>query len=326
MLGAPPGGPRAPEASPPAAHEFQKLHLTAAHELQKLHLMLAVKQHGFGGREQLSLCELPRPTPKEGFVLVRVAAVSIHAGDHHMLTGRPYLTRLIGLNEIPGMDFSGVVEEVGPGLARFAAGDEVFGTTDTTGGAFAEYVSVAAKNIVRKPATVSWEEAACLPTSGMTALQALRLGSPVRAGQRVLINGASSGVGTFAVQLAKSMGAHVTGVCSTQNVEMVRSLGADVVIDYRTESVEAGASAESGRYDKILDVAGRYGWRPLLKPRGSLVAVALPESECIPCVLCSIVCSPGIVCSSKKAHAFMQASTPWTPTLPNLNPKPNPNH
>ena len=176
MLGAPPGGPRAPEASPPAAHEFQKLHLTAAHELQKLHLMLAVKQHGFGGREQLSLCELPRPTPKEGFVLVRVAAVSIHAGDHHMLTGRPYLTRLIGLNEIPGMDFSGVVEEVGPGLARFAAGDEVFGTTDTTGGAFAEYVSVAAKNIVRKPATVSWEEAACLPTSGMTALQALRLG------------------------------------------------------------------------------------------------------------------------------------------------------
>ena len=94
--------------------------------------MLAVKQHGFGGREQLSLCELPRPTPKEGFVLVRVAAVSIHAGDHHMLTGRPYLTRLIGLNEIPGMDFSGVVEEVGPGLARFAAGDEVFGTTDTT--------------------------------------------------------------------------------------------------------------------------------------------------------------------------------------------------
>ena len=120
-----------------------------------------------------------------------------------------------------------------------------------------------------------------------------------------------------AVQLAKSMGAHVTGVCSTQNVEMVRSLGADVVIDYRTESVEAGASAESGRYDKILDVAGRYGWRPLLKPRGSLVAVALPESECIPCVLCSIVCSPGIVCSSKKAHAFMQASTPWTPTLSN---------
>ena len=137
MLGAPPGGPRAPEASPPAAHEFQKLHLTAAHELQKLHLMLAVKQHGFGGREQLSLCELPRPTPKEGFVLVRVAAVSIHAGDHHMLTGRPYLTRLIGLNEIPGMDFSGVVEEVGPGLASFAAGDEVFGTTDTTGGVYA---------------------------------------------------------------------------------------------------------------------------------------------------------------------------------------------
>ena len=275
--------------------------------------MLAVKQRGFGGREQLSTCELPRPTPKEGFVLVRVAAVSIHAGDHHMLTGRPYLTRLVGLNEIPGMDFSGVVEEIGPGVANFAAGDEVFGTTDTAGGAFAEYVSAPAKNIVKKPATVSWEEAACLPTSGMTALQALRLGSPVRAGQRVLINGASSGVGTFAVQLAKSMGAHVTGVCSTQNVEMVRSLGADVVVDYRTESVEAAAKADSEQYDKILDLAGRYGWRGLLKPSGSLVAVALPsQSECIPCVLCSVVCSPCCCCclSPKKSHAFMQAVTP----------------
>jgi len=135
----------------------------------------------------------------------------------------------------------------------------------------------------------------------------------VRAGQRVLINGASSGVGTFAVQLAKSMGAHVTGVCSTQNVEMVRSLGADVVVDYRTESVEAAAKADSERYDKILDLAGRYGWRRLLKPSGSLVAVALPsQSECIPCVLCSIVCSPCCCCclSPKKSHAFMQAVTP----------------
>ena len=188
----------------------------------------------------------------------------------------------------------------------------MFGTTDTAGGAFAEYVSAPAKNIVRKPATVSWEEAACLPTSGMTALQALRLGSPVRSGQRVLINGASSGVGTFAVQLAKSMGAHVTGVCSTQNVEMVRSLGADVVVDYRTESVEAAAKADCESYDKIIDLAGRYGWRRLLKPSGSLVAVALPESECIPCVLCSIVCSPCCCCclSQQKSHALMQAVTP----------------
>ena len=125
----------------------------------------------------------------------------------------------------------------------------------------------------------------------------------------MLINGASSGVGTFAVQLAKSMGAHVTAVCSTQNVEMVRSIGADVVVDYRTESVEAAAATAGGRYDKIIDVAGRYGWRRLLNSKGSLVAVALPESECVPCVLCSIICSPCCCCclSAKKSYAFMQA-------------------
>lgn len=209
------------------------------------------------------------------------------------------------------MDFSGVVEALGPEVTEFARGDPVFGTKDVALGAFAEYVSVPVKNIARKPDRVSWEEAAGLPTSGMTALQALRFGRAVKPGQRVLINGASSGVGTFAVQLAKSMGAHVTGVCSTPNVEMVRSLGADVVVDYRTEDVAAAARAAGVRYDKILDVAGRYGWRRLLNPEGSLVAVALPESECVPCVLCSIICTPCCCCclSSKKSYAFMQAVT-----------------
>ena len=278
--------------------------------------MQAVKQHGYGGREQLSIGETARPTPKAGCVLVCVHAVSVHAGDHHVLTGRPYMMRLaVGHKEIPGMDFSGTVEVLGPGVTGFALGDHVFGTKDVACGAFAEYVSVPTTNIVKKPDKVTWEEAAGLPTSGMTALQALRLGRAVKPGQRVLINGASSGVGTFAVQLAKSMGAHVTGVCSTQNVEMVRSLGADVVVDYRTESVEAAAKAAGVRYDKILDIVGRYGWRKLLTPNGSLVAVALPQSEChgecIPCVMCSIVCTPWCCCclSSKKSLAFMQAVT-----------------
>lgn len=207
------------------------------------------------------------------------------------------------------MDFSGVIEVLGPDVTQFTPGDEIFGTTDVTAGAFAEYVSVPVKHVARKPQNIGWEEAAGLPTSGMTALQALRVGPPIQPGQNVLINGASSGVGTFAVQLAKSMGAHVTGVCSTQNVEMVRSLGADVVVDYRHENVEEASRAGGMRYDKILDVAGRYGWRKFLKPNGSLVAVALPESECVPCVMCAIACSPCCCCcvSSKKSHLFMQS-------------------
>jgi len=241
--------------------------------------MQAVYQAGWGGHNQLSVRDVPRPTPGIGCVLVRVVAVSIHAGDHHMLTGRPYIIRLaVGRREIPGMDFAGVVEELGTNVERFAPGDDVLGTADVACGAFAEYVCVPAKNVVQKPKNVDWEAAAALPTSGQTALQALRTGRAVTNGHRILINGASGGVGSFAVQLAKSMGAHVTGVCSTQNVEMVRSLGADVVVDYRKESIEAVAAA-GAKYDKIIDAVGRSGWRQLLNPHGELVAVALPSPE-----------------------------------------------
>lgn len=271
--------------------------------------MQAVHQAGYGGREQLSVREVPRPIPSQGNVLVRVKSVSVNAGDHHMLTGRPYIIRAaVGQRSIPGMDFSGIVETVGSGdVKQFAPGDCVLGTTDVACGAFAEYVCVPAENIVRKPENVDWEAAAALPTAGSTALQALRTGRKVAEGDRVLINGASGGVGSFAVQLAKSMGAHVTGVCSTPNVELVRSLGADEVVDYRKESVDAGP----GAYDKIIDAVGRPGWRQLLSPSGSVVAVALPhpESECVPCVLCSVVCSPWCCCcmSAKKSHLFIQA-------------------
>ena len=276
-------------------------------------MMKSVLQSGWGGREQLSVGEVPRPIPKMGEVLVRVAAVSVNAGDHHALTGRPYLVRLaLSGKKIPGMDFSGTVDRFeGIEQTKYSEGDAVFGTVDVACGAFAEYVSVPAKFLSRKPQNVSWEEAAALPTAGMTALQALRTGGPVTQGNRVLINGASSGVGTFAVQLAKSMGAHVTGVCSGDNVEMVRSLGADVVIDYRREDVLAASLSARMNYDKIIDAAGRTGWRRLLNPKGALVAVALPnpESECIPCQLCSLACSPYCCCclSSKKSHPFMQS-------------------
>lgn len=272
--------------------------------------MQAVHQAGWGGRAQLSVREAPRPTPGADCLLVRVAAVSIHAGDHHMLTGRPYLIRMaVGRRTIPGMDFAGVVEACGPKVERFAPGDDVLGSTDVACGAFAEYVSVPAKAVAKKPPSVSWDEAAALPTSGQTALQALRAGRAIEPNARVLINGASGGVGSFAVQLAKSMGAHVTATCSTANVELVRSLGADVVIDYRKQSIEEATAAAGVKYDKIIDAVGRAGWCPLLSPRGELVAVSLPapESECIPCVACSVACDPRYCASSKKAHLFMQA-------------------
>ena len=202
-----------------------------------------------------------------------------------------------------GRSFEGIEQ------TEYSEGDAVFGTVDVACGAFAEYVSVPAKFLSRKPQNVSWEEAAALPTAGMTALQALRTGGPVTKGNRVLINGASSGVGTFAVQLAKAMGAHVTGVCSGDNVEMVCS--PEPMWSTTAGKMLAASLLARMKYDKIIDAAGRTGWRRLLNPKGALVAVALPhpESECIPCELCSLACSPYCCCclSSKKSHPFMQS-------------------
>jgi NADPH:quinone reductase-like Zn-dependent oxidoreductase len=196
---------------------------------------------------------------------------------------------------------------------RLKPGDKVFGTADIALGAFAEYVSVPAGNVALKPENVSWEAAASLPTSGQTALQALRIGGELRAGDRVLVNGGSGGVGSFAVQLAKASDAHVTAVCSTRNVEMVKSLGADVVIDYTQQSVDAfSAAAGEVKYDKIIDAVGRYHWRHLLSSDGGVVvAVALPdpESECIPCQLCFVACFSSHCCcclSSKKSALLLQ--------------------
>eukprot|EP00587_Corethron_hystrix_P008046 CAMPEP_0113308670 /NCGR_PEP_ID=MMETSP0010_2-20120614/7024_1 /TAXON_ID=216773 ORGANISM="Corethron hystrix, Strain 308" /NCGR_SAMPLE_ID=MMETSP0010_2 /ASSEMBLY_ACC=CAM_ASM_000155 /LENGTH=334 /DNA_ID=CAMNT_0000163775 /DNA_START=75 /DNA_END=1080 /DNA_ORIENTATION=- /assembly_acc=CAM_ASM_000155 len=267
--------------------------------------MQAVHQAGWGGRDQLSVKKMTRPVPKSNDVLVRVSTVSIHAGDHHMLTGRPYFIRGMGRRKIPGMDFAGTVEVVGNSVKTVKSGDRVFGTTDMACGAFAEFVSHLLNNIVHIPESVDFATAAAVPTSAMTALQALRKGRPTEKGDSILINGASGGVGTFAVQLAVSMGARVTGVCSSRNVELVKQMGAEKVIDYTKEDI-------CGEYDRIIDAVGRppSHWKALLAPEGSLVAVAMPnsESEWVPCQIFRVLCFPFCCCCflSQKFYFFMQ--------------------
>jgi NADPH:quinone reductase-like Zn-dependent oxidoreductase len=221
--------------------------------------------------EGLELRELPMPEAPEGGVLVRVRAVSLNRGDWYTARGRPLLIRLAGGLRRPkdprvGWDFAGTVEAVGPGEPELQAGDEVYGVRT---GAFAEYVSVT-DGVARKPANLSFEEAAAIPTAGLTALQGLRDQTRLREGQKVLVNGASGGVGTFAVQVAKALGAEVTAVCSTRNVEQARELGADRVIDYTREDF-----ARTGeQVDALFDVAGSRRWRDckrVLVPGGVLV-------------------------------------------------------
>jgi NADPH:quinone reductase-like Zn-dependent oxidoreductase len=216
-----------------------------------------------------------KPTPAEGQVLIRVHASSVNPAQWYGTTGQPYLVRLmngIGSPQLPriGFDVAGVVEAVGPGVTEFAPGDEVFGGV---AGAFAEYVIGREKGaIVAKPAELGFEEAAGIPIAAITALQGLRDSGHLAAGQKVLVNGASGGVGQYAVQIAKALGAEVTGVCSTRNVDMVRSLGADHVIDYTREDFTAG----SARYDVILDNVGNHSFGDLadvMNAKGTIVVV-----------------------------------------------------
>ncbi|MDQ0661779.1 NADPH:quinone reductase-like Zn-dependent oxidoreductase [Arthrobacter ulcerisalmonis] len=237
--------------------------------------MQAVVQDLYGSADVLELRDIARPQPRDGEVLIRVRAAGVDQGVWHLMTGLPYLVRLFGYGlkkpKVPvrGREVAGVVEAVGSGVTRFAPGDEVFGTCD---GSFAEYVCAKEDKVARKPLSLSFEEAGAAPISGVTALQAVRDAGHVTVGQKVLILGAGGGVGSFAVQLAKAFGAEVTGVCSTGKVELVRSLGADYVIDYRTSHI-AGAGK---LYDVILDTAGNRPLsllRRLLVPKGTLVII-----------------------------------------------------
>lgn len=235
--------------------------------------MTAVVQQRYGPPEVLACARVAKPVPRDGDVLVRVHAASVHPGDYYVVTGVPYVLRLaFGLrrpgNGVPGRDLAGRVEAVGTGVTGLRPGDAVFGWTAT--GSLAAYVRAPAKHFVPKPERLTMEGAATLPTSGLTALQALRDVAKVQPGQSVLITGASGGVGTFAVQIAKAMGAEVTGVCSTRNVAMVRALGADHVIDY----TEVDFTRAGRRYDVILDNVEAQplaATRRALAPRGTLI-------------------------------------------------------
>lgn len=238
--------------------------------------MHAVVCHRYGSPDVLELAEIPRPTPASDQVLVRVHAASVNAGDWHILRADPLLIRLgYGLlkpkHPVPGQDVAGEVEAVGAGVTRFRPGDAVFGECPN-GGTFAEYVCAPANRLAPKPANLSFEQAAAVPMAAVTALRGLRLAGALQPGQRVLVNGASGGVGTFAVQIAKAFGAEVTGVCSTRNAEMVRSIGAERVIDYTQEDFTRQVNA----YDVILDAAAYRSVRECrraLRPGGVCVMV-----------------------------------------------------
>ena len=234
--------------------------------------MKAIVQDKYGSSEVLELRDIDKPEIGDNDVLVRVRAAAVNPGDWAIMSGLPYIARPVyGLrkpkNAVRGTDVAGEVEAVGTSVTRFRPGDEVFGWCQQLGGAFAEHASVSEDALEPKPANLTFEQAAAVPTAGLVALEALR---DVRAGQKVLINGASGGIGTFAVQIAKSIGAEVTGVCSTRNVDLVRSIGADQVIDYTKENF----TQTGQRYDFILDnVANRSlsDLRRALTPKGTLV-------------------------------------------------------
>ena len=245
--------------------------------------MKAIRVRCYGSADTVTYEDVEKPVPGPDEVLVRVRAAGVNPLDYHFMRGSPYILRLMGGIGAPkdpraGVDFAGVVEAVGAEVTEFKPGDEVFGGAN---GAYAEYVTIPeGRGIVKKPENVSFEQAAGVAIAGITALQALDEKGGVKAGQDVLINGASGGVGTFAVQIAKAMGANVSGVCSTRNVALVQSIGADRVFDYKKENyVDSGA-----RYDLIVDMVGNNAPSTnvgILKESGKLVIVGGPKGNWI---------------------------------------------
>lgn len=240
--------------------------------------MRAATFRRYGPPSVVQVEKVLKPIPKADQVLVKVHAASLNRGDWHLMKGEPAVIRLgFGLTKpkypVPGADVAGVVQQVGPDVRRLKAGDEVFGDISDVGfGAFAEFVCVKEDTLTTKPTKLSFEEAAALPAAGMTALQAVRDHGAVRSGHKVLVNGAAGGIGHYAVQLAKHYGAHVTAVCSTKSVPMVKALGADAVIDYKvTDFVTTGA-----HYDVIIDTAAHRPIKelqPALAPTGTYVPI-----------------------------------------------------
>ena len=243
--------------------------------------MIAVVGSGYGGAEVLEIQTVETPMPAEGQLLIKVAASSLNALDWHMRTGTPYFLRLMeGLRSprrtIDGADVAGTVVRLGAGVTDFAVGDKVFG--ETNGGGFGEYLTAKPAGVALKPEGVSWQDAGATPVAGLTAVQGLRTHAKLQPGEHVLINGAAGGVGTFAVQIAKALGAEVTAVCSGHNVDMVRSLGADHVVDYTTEDFVNGGA----RFDVMLDGVGNRSvkeCRSVLRPEGRFVLISGPKGN-----------------------------------------------
>jgi NADPH:quinone reductase-like Zn-dependent oxidoreductase len=242
--------------------------------------MKAIVYHSYGSPDVLKCEEIEKPTAGDNEVLIKVRAASVNPLDWHFMRGTPYFVRIpAGLRKPKitrlGVDVAGQVEAVGRNVTQFKPGDEVFGSCR---GAFAEYACTSESALAMKPNNVTFEQAASVPLAALTALQGLRDKGQIQPGQKVLINGAAGGVGTFAVQIAKSFGAEVTGVCSTRNVEMVRSLGADRVIDYTQEDFTKSGQ----RYDLIFDCVGNHSLsacRRVLNPKGIYIAVGGPSGR-----------------------------------------------
>lgn len=263
-----PAARREPDSAPTSKSSFLELAARQSHEMR------AVVYREYGSPDVLQLEKTVKPVARDDSVLVRIHAAAANPYDWHFMRGEPYFMRLlIGLRapneDRLGVDFAGRVEAVGKKVTHLRPGDEVFGLAN---GTFAEFVAAPADQVALKPASLNFEQAAAVPLAALTALQGLRDVARIEPGQRVLIIGASGGVGTFAVQIAKSFGAEVTGVCSTRNVEMVRSIGADHVFDYKREDY-----TKSGQqYDLIIDNVGNHSLfanRRVLKPDGTLVIV-----------------------------------------------------
>jgi NADPH:quinone reductase-like Zn-dependent oxidoreductase len=283
--------------------------------------MRAIVQDRYGTVDVWRLAETATPDIAANEVLVQVRAAGLDRGTWHLMTGRAYLIRLLGFgfrrpkNRVPGLDVAGVVVAVGADVTRFQPGDEVFGISR---GSFAEYAAAREDKLAHKPTNLSFEQAAVVPISGSTALQAVRDAGRVEAGQRVLVIGASGGVGTYAVQLAKASGAHVTGVCSTTKVDLVRSIGADAVIDYTRSDFADG----SQRYDLILDIGGNSRLsrlRRALTPTGTLVIVGGEEGNALTGGFGRSLRAPVVslfvrqrlaMLASKEHHSYLEALRP----------------
>ncbi len=266
--------------------------------------MKAIVYRQFGSPDVLNCEEIEKPTPGDGDVLIRVRAAALNPLDWKLMEGKPLLLRLfVGPGKVkrPGVDVAGVVEAVGRNVTQFKPGDEVFGACR---GALADYVCTAESAVAKKPENVTFEQAASASIAAFTALQGLRDKGQIQAGQKVLINGAAGGVGTFAVQIAKHFGAEVTGVCSTRNVELTRSIGADHVIDYTQQDFTTGEQ----KYDLILDCYANHSLtdvRRVLQPKGCYVVVGGPDAGLIAIlsgILKLLVVAPFI---SQKVGMFM---------------------